>query len=65
MSAKITVIARTLREPDNPNLTVLILDVPDIEQFESLMASDEAKKAMEEDGLLKVESTRVPSEFTP
>ena len=46
--AKIGVTARTFRDPDNPNSTGLILDVPDMEQFQSFMASDEAKKAMEE-----------------
>ena len=33
-------------------------------QFQSFMESDEAKKAMEEDGL-KVDTIRVLSEFTP
>ena len=64
MFAKIGVTARTFRDPDNPDSTGLILDVPDMEQFQSFMASDDAKKAMEEDGL-KVETLRILIEFTP
>jgi len=64
MFAKIGVTARTFRDPDNSDSTGLILDVPDMEQFQSFMASDEAKKAQQEDGL-KMESLRILSEFTP
>jgi len=64
MFARINVTARTFREPDNHNLTGLILQVPDMEEFQSFMESDEAKKAMEEDGL-KVGTMRVLCEFTP
>lgn len=64
MFARIGVTARTFRDPENPNSTGLLLDVPDIEQFQSFMASDEAKRAMEEDGL-KVDTLRILSEFTP
>jgi hypothetical protein len=64
MFAKIGVTARTFRDIENPDMTGLILEVPDMGQFQSLMASDDAKKAMEEDGL-KVETLRILSEFTP
>ena len=64
MFAKINVTARTFRDPNNSNLTGLIFEVPDMVQFQSFMESDEAKKAMEEDGL-KVDTIRVLSEFTP
>lgn len=64
MFAQINVSARTFRDPDNLNLTGLILDVPDMERFQSFMESDEAKKAMEEDGL-KVETLRTLNEFSP
>jgi len=64
MFAKIGVTARTFRDPDNSDSTGLILDVPDMEKFHSFMASEDAKKAMEEDGL-KVKTLRILSEFTP
>lgn len=64
MFAEIGVTARTFRDPENPDSTGLILDVPDIEQFQSFLASDVVKKAMEEDGL-KLSTFRILSEFTP
>jgi hypothetical protein len=64
MFAKIGVTARTFRVQENPDSTGLILDVPDMEKFQTFMGSDEAKKAMEEDGL-KVETLRILGEFTP
>ena len=64
MFAKINVTARTFRDPDNPESTGLILDVPDMEQFQSFMASEEVKKAQQEDGL-KIQTLRVLSEFAP
>ncbi len=64
MFAQIGVTARNFMDPENPNSTGLILEVPDMERFQSFMASDEAKKAMGEDRL-KVETMRVLSEFTP
>ena len=63
MFARIGVTARTFRDPDNPESTGLILDVPDMEQFQSFMATDEVKNAQAEDGL-KIETFRVLSEFT-
>lgn len=64
MFAKIGVTARNFRDPDNPNSVGLIMEVPDMEKFQSFMASDEARKAMGEDRL-KVETMRTLSEFTP
>ena len=64
MFAKINVTARTFHDPNDSNLTGLIFEVPDMVQFQSFMENDEAKKAMEEDGL-KVDTIRVLSEFTP
>ena len=64
MFAQIGVTARSFKDPENPNSTGLILEVPDMEQFQSFMASEEAKKAMGEDRL-KVETMRTLSEFTP
>jgi hypothetical protein len=64
MFAKINVTARTFRDPNNSNLKGLIFEVPDMVQFQSFMEGDEAKRAMEEDGL-KVDTIQVLSEFTP
>ena len=64
MFSRIGVEARNFKDPENPNSTGLILEVPDMERFQAFMASDEAKNAMREDGL-KVGSMRVLSEFTP
>lgn len=64
MFERIGVAARTFRDPGNPDSTGLILNVRDLERFESFMASDEAAKAMEEDGL-KQETMRILREFTP
>ena len=64
MFAKIGVTARNFRDPDNPNSAGILLDVPDMEQFQTFMASGEAKNAMNEDGI-KVESMRILAEFTP
>jgi len=64
MFAKINVTARAFRDPDNSNLTGHIFEVPDIVQLQSFMEIDEAKMAMEEDGL-KVDTIQVLSEFTP
>ena len=56
--------ARTFRDPENPNMTGLILEVSDMEKFQAALASDEMKQAMAEDGL-KVETLRMLAEFTP
>ncbi len=64
MFDKISVKCRNFRDPNNHNSTGVILEIPDMAAFENFMASDEAKKAMAEDGL-KVESLRMLVEFTP
>lgn len=56
--------ARTFRDPGNPNSTGLLLEVSDMEKWQSFLASDEGKQAMAEDGL-KVETLRMLAEFTP
>jgi hypothetical protein len=63
MFAQIGVKARNFKDPERPSSTGLILEVPDMERFQTFMASNEAKKAMEEDRI-KVETMRVLSEFT-
>jgi hypothetical protein len=64
MFKRIGVTARTFRNPERPELTGLIMDVPDMEQFQSFMGSDEAKRAMKEDGL-RGETLQILKEFTP
>ena len=64
MFAKIGVTARNFRDPNNPNSVGVLFEVPDMEKFNTFMASDEAKKAMAEDRL-KLDTLRILSEFTP
>jgi hypothetical protein len=64
MFGQIGVTARTFRDPERPNVTGLIFEVPDMDRFQSFMASEEVARAMEEDRL-KVETVRVLSEITP
>jgi len=64
MFAAVGVKARTFQDAKNPNLTGLLLEVPDMAKFQALLESPDGKKAMREDGL-KVESMRVLVEFTP
>ena len=61
---KIGVKARTFRDPKNPDSTGVFLDIPDMAKFQAFMDSDEAKKAMMEDGL-KADTMRALVEFTP
>ena len=64
MFAKAGVTAsRTFRDPENPNSVGVLFDVADMEKFQTFMGSDEAKRAMAEDGL-KVETLRILAEFT-
>ncbi|APE32355.1 hypothetical protein BOX17_16150 [Halomonas aestuarii] len=62
--AQIGVTARTFKNPEHPNSVGLILEVPDMERFQSFMATDEVRQAMVEDRL-KVETMRMLGEFTP
>lgn len=56
--------ARTFRDPDNPNLTGVLFEVPDMAKFKALLESEEGQTAMREDGL-KADTLRVLAEFTP
>jgi hypothetical protein len=64
MFAQIGISTRCFRDPDNINSTGVLLEVPDMERFQTFMASDEAKKAMKKD-CLKTETMRVLVEFVP
>jgi hypothetical protein len=46
MFAQIGVAARCSRDPENHNSTGVILEMPDMERFQTFMASDGAKMAM-------------------
>ncbi len=62
--SKIGVKVRTFQDPNNPNMTGGILDVPDMKAFEELLATEEIQKATVEDGM-NMNTLRVLSEFTP
>ena len=64
MFAKLGVMARSFRDPDNPNLTGLLLEIPDMARFKARLDSDEGRTVMREGGL-KVDTMRVLTEFTP
>ena len=64
MFGKLGIKARNFRDPNNLNLTGVLLEVPDMEQFKELLDSDEGRKAMQEDGL-KVDTLIMLTEFTP
>lgn len=42
---------RTFQNPDDPDLTALVLDIADTDAFESFLQSDEAKASKAEDGV--------------
>ncbi len=62
--AKYGVKARTFQDPQNHKYAGILAEVPDMKKFQSVMESEEGKKAMAEDGL-KVETIRMLNEFTP
>lgn len=61
---KVGVKCRNFRDPNNPNATGIIAEIPDMAQFEELLQSAEGQKAMSEDGL-KAVTMRMLVEFTP
>jgi hypothetical protein len=52
---------RTFQDPDNPNVTVLVIDVVDMAAFQAFMESPETASAKMEDGV-KDATLRVPAE---
>jgi hypothetical protein len=64
MFARHGIKARTFGDPKNSDSTGILLEVPDMAACQKLLESDEARKAMAEDGL-KVETIRMLVEFTP
>ena len=64
MFGKLGIKCRNFRDPKDPNVTGLIVEIPDMAKFQEFLQSDEGKRAMREDGL-KVETMRILVEFTP
>jgi hypothetical protein len=64
MFGKLGIKCRNFRDPNNPNATDVMVEIPDMEKFQELLQSDESQKTMREDGL-KVETMRRLVEFTP
>jgi hypothetical protein len=64
MCASIGITVGTFHDPDNADSCGLLREVEDMDRFQEFMASEDAQKAMAEDGL-KVETLRVLAEFTP
>ena len=64
MFGKIGITCRNFRDPENPNWTGVLAEVPDMAKFEELLQSEEGRLAMREDGLM-VETMRMLVEFTP
>ena len=63
MFGKLGIKCRTFRDPNNPNATGVMAEIPNMAKFQDFLRSDEGKAAMREDGL-KVETMRVLVEFT-
>ena len=61
---KFGIKCRNFRDPNDPNATGVLVEIPDMEKFQELLQSDEGQTAMREDGL-KVETMRMLVEFTP
>ena len=64
MFGKLGIKCRNFRDPKDANATGLMVEIPDMAKFQEFLQSDEAKRAMQEDGL-KVETMRMLVEFTP
>jgi hypothetical protein len=64
MFGKLGIKCRTFHDPNNPNATGVMAEIPDMAKFQELLQSAEGQKAMREDGL-KVETMRMLVEFTP
>jgi hypothetical protein len=64
MFGRLGITCRNFRDPNNPNSTGVMAEIPDLARFQELLQSDEGRQAMREDGL-KVETMRMLVEFTP
>ena len=64
MFGQIGATARIFRDPEHPDATGGLLEVPDLDRFQAFMATDEVAQAMKEDRL-RVETVRVLTEVAP
>ena len=64
MFGKLGIKCRTFRDPNNPNATGVIAEIPDMQKFVDLLQSDEGQKAMRDDGL-KADTMQMLIEFAP
>jgi len=64
MFGKLGVTCRNFRDPNAPNATGVMAEMPDMPRCQELLQSDEGKRATREDGLT-VEPMRMLVEFTP
>ncbi len=55
---------RTFRDPNDPNATGVLAEIPDMAKFQEMLQSVEGQRAMREDGL-KVDTMRLLVEFAP
>jgi hypothetical protein len=58
MFGKLGIKCQTFRDRQNPNLTGVLAQIPDMAKFQAFIASAEGQRAMEEDGL-KLDTMRV------
>ena len=64
MFGKLGIKCRNSRDPNNPNATGVLAEIPDMAKFQDLLKSAEGQTAMREDGL-KVDTMRMLVEFVP
>jgi hypothetical protein len=64
MFGKLGIMCRTFRDPNNPNATGVMAEIPDMQKFFELLQSDEGQKAMRDDGL-NTDTMQMLVEFTP
>ena len=64
MFGELGIKCRNFRDPENPNSTGVMAEIPDMAKFLDILQSEEGRKAMREDGL-KAETMRILVEFTP
>lgn len=64
MFGRLGIKARTFHDPKNADSTGVMLEVPDMAKFKAFLESEEAKKAMSEDGV-KADTLRMLVEFVP
>lgn len=64
MFGRLGIKCRNFRDPNNPDVTGIMAEIPDLQSFLAFLQSAAGQQAMREDGL-KVETLRLLVEFTP